>query len=403
MKVPRWNLGSLLFIIPAAFDIEKPRMGITEVMEIFGNELPKLGIEVTFVTPTTKNYSEVLKLRNATYVKVPRRFAKGIFDLIGLTEFYYRTILLISRNINQIKSIVVRDDPLSACLFSVLFPDILIIFQYSFPLTKEQGRNLRPMRRTYHIFNYFLMDFALKKSSLIFPISRTLKERLINCGVNDSKISILPMGVNPGIFSDDHYSPFEKSIPNWQNVNIVYVGSVAKARGLSILIEAFKECSRNHSNARLVIVGDGDDRTNLEEIVKRESLERKIIFKGLVSQEEVARIIHESDIGVSLVPPTDQYIVSSPTKVFEYMAMGKPVILNRGIVEQEDVSNSSHGCLLVDYDVASITLALNLLVDNKKMRTDLGSNGKKWVLDNRSYSELALRVAHEINKIQITK
>ena len=71
------------------------------------------------------------------------------------------------------------------------------------------------------------------------------------------------------------------------------------------------------------------------------------------------------------------------------MAVGKPVICNQEIYEQDDVINQSGGGVLVDFSAGSFALAVENLVKNPNQMQIIGLAAREWVIKNRSYEYLA--------------
>jgi glycogen(starch) synthase len=99
-------------------------------------------------------------------------------------------------------------------------------------------------------------------------------------------------------------------------------GSLLKRYGVQTLIEAMPRLRREIPGLRLWIVGDGEYRQQLEDLAMRLSVSDVIEFTGWVKHEEVAGYIARCQIG--LVPMLYNQL---PNKLFEYIAMGKPVVV----------------------------------------------------------------------------
>ena len=76
-----------------------------------------------------------------------------------------------------------------------------------------------------------------------------------------------------------------------------------------------------------LIVGDGPERPELEQLAKALGVETKVRFRGLIPYESVAAEIAKADVCICPLPDRLEWNVSSPLKVFEYMACAKPMIL----------------------------------------------------------------------------
>ena len=151
--------------------------------------------------------------------------------------------------------------------------------------------------------------------------------------------------------------------------------------------------------AKLLMVGDGDGKEDLERTSIEFNLEEEIIFTGNIPYSEVPKYIGLADIGLSPVIPTDNYIMSSPTKALEYLACGIPVVGNREILDMRYVISNSKGGILVDFDAESFAAGMKTLARNNHMMVNMGRDGRKWVINNRSYKEIALKVERKYNKL----
>jgi glycosyltransferase involved in cell wall biosynthesis len=173
-----------------------------------------------------------------------------------------------------------------------------------------------------------------------------------------------------------------------------------KMRKLDIIINAFSKIKENSkNNFKLLIVGDGNGKTDLEKLSVSLGLENDVIFTGEIPYFDVPSYIAASDICLCPVPPLSIYKVSSPTKLFEYMAMKKPIIANEEIPEQKEVIEKSGGGLLVKFDAESFAQAIIILLDDKDRAEEMGKKGFEWVVKNRSYENMAIEVERRYYEI----
>lgn len=118
-------------------------------------------------------------------------------------------------------------------------------------------------------------------------------------------------------------------------------------------------------------------------------MEEDIIFTGKVPYSEIPKYICLADIGLSPIVPIDNYIMSSPTKLLEYLACGIPVVGNREILDMKDIIKKSKGGILVDFNAESFAEGMKVLARNGQKNKKMGEEGRKWVINNRSYIEIA--------------
>ncbi len=138
-----------------------------------------------------------------------------------------------------------------------------------------------------------------------------------------------------------------------------FVGSLFKWHGIDILVRAFAKVYALYPNVRLMIVGDGFLRTELEQLAAKLGLSNKVVFTGQVPHEHVFSFIEIMDIAV--MASSNWY--GSPVKLFEYGAMSKPIIApDTGPVR--DVMVSGEDGILVSADVHDLFRAIIFTIDN---------------------------------------
>lgn len=143
---------------------------------------------------------------------------------------------------------------------------------------------------------------------------------------SDRRVSILPLGAdlqrfNPSGPTADRsewgYSPTDTVVG--------YTGNLHTSRELSDLIDAFADAHERESALKLVVVGDGPDRTTLEQRVETRHVTDAVTFTGTVPFEDVPQYVRAFDIGAAFIPDKPQYRNQPPLKTVEYLATGLPV------------------------------------------------------------------------------
>jgi glycosyltransferase involved in cell wall biosynthesis len=272
------------------------------------------------------------------------------------------------------------------------------VFQLSNPLEQEwEYYKIEPKKPKvlYYVigrFTGFLAYRLLRQADLILPISKWLKEHLARQGIPETKMMPCPSGVDTQAFRDKDGKGLREKYGLDNSKVTIYIGTLGKGRYLEVLIRAFWEVRGKKANSKLLVLGEGTDEDNLKGLAKELGMESDVIFTGQVPQTEVPNFIAVSDIGVSPVPPFSFYKLSSPIKMFEYMAMGKPVVANEEILEHKEVLEESGGGILVPFTPQAFASAIIQLFDNPEQAAEMGQKGREWVVNNRSYEILARQV-----------
>lgn len=151
---------------------------------------------------------------------------------------------------------------------------------------------------------------------------------------------------------------FGYKLPSYHtSFNFVTVGSLFHIKGYDILIEAFAKIA-NNNNFKLTIVGDGNQRTLLQQLIVKHNLQSKVLLLGRKSRLEVADILADSDVYVSS-SRNENFSVS----VLEALSVGLPVVATicGGIKE---CINESNGLLVPTEDVNALSSAMLKITQN---------------------------------------
>lgn len=373
-----------------------------EVMGVYGVELPKKGHIIDWYMPyNATNLQKIKKItfRQSTVYLIPQLKSKNyIFELISILIYQIRLfITLIKANkVRKYNIIQARDDIFSG--LTLLIIKIVmqkpLTFNYSFPFYEaaldfyKKGSVNKIQLLNYHIQDLVLKKIIFKKSSFIFPISNSMKQILSKEGIPANKMYPLTLGVEPEIFKINNHHINLKSKLHINNEDFIfsYVGSLGLGRGIPLIIEALEIVVKKYPNTKLLLVGSDSKIKVLRSMVNDKKIDKNVIFTGQVSYFEVPNYIYISNACISIVNPIPSFLVSSPCKIFEYMLIAKPVIANKEIPEQKMAITESDCGEAIKYDKIYLATAMIKFIEtNDNELQKIGDNGKKWVLNNRTF------------------
>ncbi|UCB42542.1 MAG: glycosyltransferase [Dehalococcoidales bacterium] len=150
---------------------------------------------------------------------------------------------------------------------------------------------------------------------LHFQISQ---QGLKEWGIPASKATVVLNVPDEEIFNADAPLPVERENNHFQ---IITHGSLLEQYGVQILIQAVPLLIPHIPELKVEIVGDGEYRTHLEQLVKDLGLEKYVRFTGFVPMEKIPYHIYQADVGVISI-----LISMVPNKLFEYIALSTPVV-----------------------------------------------------------------------------
>lgn len=234
-----------------------------------------------------------------------------------------------------------------------------------------------------------------KQAELFLPVSRSLKDRLVQEGCEEEKITILYDGIDCSKFQ---YVQGQRV--SGQALKVLTIARLVEKKGVEFAIEAVAGLLSKGEKLEYTIVGDGLLRGHLQQMIERLGVQRQVKLLGWKTHEEVQQLIAESHV---LAAPSvtsdggDQEGI--PNVIKEAMACGLPVIstFHSGIPEL--VIDGVTGCLVPERDAASLSDSLAYLIRHPEMCNDMGKAGRRQIEErfdiqrlNKQLEELCLSV-----------
>ena len=178
-----------------------------------------------------------------------------------------------------------------------------------------------------------LLKYFIKKtekyscivSDHLITVTKTCKEKLIERGNPSDKITIIFNSANESVFQFDHTRSFHKIN---KRLKLIYYGTIAERFGLHIAIKAMQLVLEEIPESRLDIYGKIENgyETYLKGLILECNLENQINLNGVIQRELIPNLLKSSDIGIVPHLKSDYSNLALPTKAFEYIASGIPVI-----------------------------------------------------------------------------
>ena len=198
----------------------------------------------------------------------------------------------------------------------------------------------------------------------------------------------------PNIVNDDFFTPAKVGgEKNSEKIRIISVCHLNKNKNTALLIQAFSELLKQLPNIELVIGGDGEERTTLENLVNTLRIEHAVQFLGVLTREQVKNEIQKSSL----------FVVSSFYETFgvvaiEALALGKPVISTR-CGGPESIVNSKVGILVENNSVNALSDAMLYMC--KHLDHYDANLLKAYCLDNFSEKTVVNKLAKIYNEHRI--
>ncbi len=372
-----------------------------DLSELFGVELAKKGIETTWSVwrdkPGPEGWFELYG--QSAHLPAKRegrtmlaRVLNQVFCNIADIRMFFHLLLKPRYDIIQ-----VRDKRFFAAGLSLLAARLrgskfTCWVSYPFP-----EHDLEKAKQTQGVMKFFYQvrgwlsglwfyRFICQKADHVFVQSKQMRTDLNELySVPLDKMSPVPMGV-------------PKELTSWTSLHstevvsgrIVYVGTLIEVRRLGMIIDAFAKVKLKLPHAQLWMVGDGDvpeDRKKLEQHVEQAQLTDTVHFTGFIPMEKAWGMAASAEACLSPFYPTFVLRSTSPTKLNEYLALGRPCVANDH-PEQADIIRESGGGLCVPWGDESFAEAIIWLLEHREEAEAMGAKGPDWIKANRTYDSI---------------
>jgi glycosyltransferase involved in cell wall biosynthesis len=241
-------------------------------------------------------------------------------------------------------------------------------------------------------------NIALRCASLIVVVSDPIKAELLERGIPAERIIVSPNAVDP-----DHFHPLcggeelrcELGIGP-EEVVVAFVGSFGPWHGVSILRQSIAEILKDATSPRIrfILMGDGPLQRETRKILGEFERSRQVIFTGMVPHGRVRPYLDAADILASPhVPlPDGKPFFGSPTKLFEYMAMGKAIVASRLDQLAQVLTDRETAMLVAPGSVSELTAMILLLAAQPELRHRLGKAARQAAIDRHTWKQNVLPV-----------
>lgn len=299
-------------------------------------KLMSLEQKITLIHDETKRNNKFIKLKNFyTRVKKMKEKIHKIKPDVIVSFLPYTSFIVLLANKGKIPVIVsVRNDP---------------VVEYSSKM-----------------YNFLMRKLYPKASGFVFQ-TEDAKDYFKD--VIKVQSIVIPNPINPNFIVKESYKGKRKK-------EIVSVGRLFEQKNHKLLINAFSEITDKFPDYKLIIYGEGNERSNLEKLIKEKKLENKVFLPGLI--DNVKNKIYDASL----------FVLSSdyegmPNALMEAMALGLPVISTDCPCGGPKflIKNNVNGILVEVNNVSEMKAAIEKILENKNFANKIADNACSIVTD----------------------
>jgi len=243
----------------------------------------------------------------------------------------------------------------------------------------------------------------LKAAARIFVVSEVERRNLLEAAVDAAKIVVNPNGVDAEVFKPQIGGDTARGELGVSRDEVLagFVGTFGPWHGVEVLAKAITQMPRSAA-IRFLLIGSGALRSRVEEILREGGVLDRVIMKGAVAHDEVPRLLDACDVLVSPHVPLDAgaEFFGSPTKLFEYMAMGKGIVASRLGQIGEVLAHEQTGLLVEPGNVIELKDAIVRLSSSKELRESLGAAARRAAVERHTWKHNAQRVLDEYRALE---
>lgn len=251
------------------------------------------------------------------------------------------------------------------------------------PLVRKRSKWLSPLC-------YRTEKRLLQSADGLLAVSSFLKNQIMDrYGVNGEKILMVPNAADPEKFFLNESPEALKQRFGFPKCRIIgFVGGFYPWHEVRLLIESFHGLLREFPQIMLLLLGDGPERNSLEQLVGEMGIAEKVVFAGAVPHERLNDYIGCFDIAV--MPNSNEY--GSPMKIFEYMALSKPLVVPDYGPLTDVVTHNIEGLVFKKGNVAALTEAVRTLLSDQDLSDRIGKNGRRLIETTHNWKRNSERV-----------
>jgi len=230
---------------------------------------------------------------------------------------------------------------------------------------------------------------AFSSADALIAVSQEVADYLDQFAEARGKICVIANGVDPSRFRFGTLG----TRPRCPETFVVgFVGSFKPWHGLDVLLKAFALLRLRVPKARLLLVGDGPERSNVVRQVASKALSSTVDLTGAVPASDIPGLLASMDVAVAPYPQASGFYFS-PLKLYEYMAAGLPVVASDVGQIGKLIEQGVTGCLVPPGDCTSLADAIAILKERPVMMRDMGHAARAQVRREHTWDMIVDRIS----------
>lgn len=232
--------------------------------------------------------------------------------------------------------------------------------------------------------------FLYRRADRIVVVSPAFKDRLMrDWNIRAEKICVVENGVETDLFRlEPAATELRKQLKLEQRFLVCYIGTMGNAHGLETLIAAAEELRTKLPRAMFLLIGEGAEKEQVVRLAAARGLDN-IQFLGQQPRERIPAYISAADVCVVMLRKSELFKTVIPTKLLEYMACERPVIVAVDGQARQIVEAAGAGVFVEPENSSALAQAIVDLVAEPERRRQMGASGRRYIVNRLSREKTA--------------
>jgi glycosyltransferase involved in cell wall biosynthesis len=325
-----------------------------------------------------------------------------ITRLLFYFSFLFSALIYTLFNFRKYDLIYISSPPLFVALIGIVLKKIApkkkVVFEVR-DLWPDSAIQLGELKNKLLIkFSFFLEKNIYKLANKIVAISIHMKNEIIKKGIVPNKVAIVHNGtdlnsiqVNKRLKRDEIYKN------NTDKFIVIYAGNVGLAQNLEVIVDV-AEILKNEKDIFFYIIGEGPNKQKLKDRKKQKKIDN-ISFIDEISRKDIHNYLYQADCGVIPLRDLKLFHGALPSKIFDYLACGLPILVGIEGEAKKLVNESNTGLYYKPENPSDLATKIMYLYKNRDTLNEFSNNARPFVEENFTRKKLAKKLEKILSEV----
>lgn len=246
-----------------------------------------------------------------------------------------------------------------------------------------------------------LERWAYQNSSAVIALSPGMKEGVVQAGYSADKVAVIPNSSDNTEFKYNSQAAHEfRAVRPWLEDKplLVYTGTFGKVNGVGYMVDLAKALNTLNSNIRILLVGDGAERSQVISSAKEAGVfEENLFFESRIPKKDIPALLSAATMASNLVTDLPEARANSANKFFDALASGSPVFINHGGWMHDLVNNYKCGLAMWQQPIEVVARELNSKMNDFDWLSEAGKSARELAEREFDRDKLASQLITVLN------